>query len=69
VASGRYKSASEALREGALVLQERERERAALDAAIARGLADVETGRLTPASEVFERLDAKYRAMLESKPQ
>lgn len=35
---------------------------AALDEAIARGLADVEAGRVSPADEVFARLKAKYRA-------
>lgn len=34
-----------------------------IDAAIARGLADAEAGRVTPAAEVFDRLEAKYRAM------
>jgi predicted transcriptional regulator len=33
---------------------------AALDEAIARGLADCDAGRVTPADEVFDRLQAKY---------
>lgn len=37
---------------------------AALDAAIARGIADAEAGRTIPADIVFDRLDAKYRAMV-----
>ena len=36
---------------------------AALDASIARGLADAEAGRTEPAQDVFDRLEAKYRAM------
>lgn len=36
-------------------------ELAALDAAIARGLADAEAGRTRPAREVFDRLEARYR--------
>lgn len=38
---------------------------AALDAAIARGLADAEAGHTTPAEDVFKRLEDKYRAMAE----
>lgn len=63
VAKGRYSSKSEVLREGVRLVQEREARLAALDAAIARGLADAEAGRVKPASEVFDRLEAKYRAM------
>jgi len=63
VASGRYNSKSEILREGVRLIQDRETRLAALDAAIARGLADADAGRIKPAAEVFDRLDAKYRAM------
>lgn len=63
VANGRYNSKSEVLREGVRLIQERETRLAALDATIARGLADAEAGRTTPAGEVFDRLEAKYRAM------
>ena len=62
VASGRYNSKSEVLREGVRLVQEREARLATLDAALARGLADAEAGRTTPAAEVFDRLEAKYRA-------
>jgi antitoxin ParD1/3/4 len=34
-----------------------------LDAAIARGTADADAGRVKPADEVFDRLKAKYLAM------
>ena len=61
VASGRYNSKSEVLREGVRLVQEREARLAALDAALARGLADAEAGRTKPADEVFDRLEAKYR--------
>jgi len=61
VKSGRYNSKSEVLREGVRLLQERETRLAALDAAIARGIADAEAGRVKPLGEVFRRLDAKYR--------
>ncbi|CDO34965.1 type II toxin-antitoxin system ParD family antitoxin [Novosphingobium sp. KN65.2] len=63
VATGRYNSKSEVLREGVRLIHERETRLAALDASIARGLTDADAGRTTPANEVFDRLEAKYRAM------
>jgi antitoxin ParD1/3/4 len=62
VASGRYNSKSEVLREGVRLVQERETRLAALDASITRGLADSDTGRTSPADQVFERLKRKYRS-------
>jgi antitoxin ParD1/3/4 len=67
VKSGRYNSKSEVIREGVRLIQERETKLAALDTLIARGLADAETGRLKPADQVFDRLEAKYRAIAASK--
>jgi antitoxin ParD1/3/4 len=67
VATGRYNSKSEVLREGVRLVQEREARLATLDAAIARGLADADAGRVKPVSEVFDRLEAKYRTQMESK--
>lgn len=63
VATGRYNSKSEILREGVRLIQDRETKLVALDASIARGIADADAGRTTPASDIFDRLDAKYRAM------
>lgn len=63
VKNGRYNSKSEVLREGVRLVQEREAALARLDAALARGLADIEAGRTKPADEVFDRLLAKYEAM------
>lgn len=59
VASGRYQSKSEVLREGVRLIQEREARLAALDASIARGLADADAGRVKSSSEVFARLESK----------
>ena len=59
VASGRYHSKSEVLREGVRLIQEREARLTALDAAIARGLDDAEAGRTKPLSDVFDRLEAR----------
>jgi antitoxin ParD1/3/4 len=41
---------------------------ARLDAAIARGLADAEAGRTRPMDEVFDRLVAKYSALMRKPP-
>jgi antitoxin ParD1/3/4 len=67
VASGRYTSKSEVVREGIRLIQEREAARSALDAALARGLAVAEAGRVKPASEVFDRLETKFRMMADAK--
>lgn len=63
VSSGRYGSKSEVLREGVRLIQDREARLAALDAALARGLADIDAGRTKPAKEVFDRLKRKYSDM------
>jgi antitoxin ParD1/3/4 len=63
VDEGRYGSKSEVLREGVRLVQDRETKLAALDASIKRGMADADSGRTKPASDVFDRLEAKYRAM------
>jgi antitoxin ParD1/3/4 len=52
VEAGRYNSKSEVLREGVRLVQDRETRLAALDAAIARGLADKEAGRTAPLEDV-----------------
>ena len=65
VEAGRYGSKSEVLREGIRLIQDRETRLAALDASIARGLADVEAGRTMPADGVFKRLEDKYRTPAE----
>jgi len=63
VATGRYNSKSEVLREGVRLIQDRETRLAALDASITRGLADADAGRTASAEGVFDRLEAKYRAL------
>ena len=42
-----------------------EKRLAALDAALAKGISNAETGRGKPGDEVLERLEAKYKAMAE----
>ena len=66
VKNGRYNSKSEVLREGVRLVQEREAALRRLDAALARGLADVEAGRTRPADEVFAELRARYQAMADA---
>ncbi|WEJ12841.1 type II toxin-antitoxin system ParD family antitoxin [Sinorhizobium prairiense] len=62
VESGRYASASEVVRDGLRLLEEREEQRQtrlqALRAEIAKG---AESGSGIPADEVFDRLEVKYR--------
>jgi antitoxin ParD1/3/4 len=67
VKSGRYNSKSEVLREGVRLVQERETRLAALDAALARGIAAAETGHVKPVGEVFDRLEAKYSALAKTR--
>ncbi|MGE3245161.1 MAG: type II toxin-antitoxin system ParD family antitoxin [Beijerinckiaceae bacterium] len=53
IEKGRYQSKSEVIREGIRLVEEREKQLALIDEALARGLADVEAGRVYPAEEVF----------------
>lgn len=62
VATGRYHSKSEVLREGVRLVQEREAWLAALEASIARGVADADAGQVKPTSEVVDRLEARLQA-------
>jgi antitoxin ParD1/3/4 len=63
LASGRYSDASEVLRDALRLMEERERRLAAFDAAIERGLADIEAGRVHDADAVIEELEARYTRM------
>ena len=69
VKNGRFNNASEVVRAGLRLLEDAEtvseEKLRKLDEAIARGLADAEAGRMKPAEEVFDRLEAKFRTMAE----
>ncbi|GMM92912.1 type II toxin-antitoxin system ParD family antitoxin [Qipengyuania sp. MTN3-11] len=65
VSNGRYNSKSEVLREGVRLIQDREARLAGIEAALARAEEDIAAGRVTPAEEVFDRLEGKYQAMID----
>ncbi len=60
VESGRYGSKSEVLREGVRLVEEREKRLALLDAALERGLADVDAGRTYELEDVLDELMRRY---------
>ena len=60
VESGRYGSKSEVLREGVRLVEEREKRLALLDAALERGLADVDAGRTHSLEDVLDELTRRY---------
>ncbi len=61
--SGRYNNASEVLRDALRLMETRERHLAELDAKVAKGLADIEAGRVHDLDEVIEDLEAELAAM------
>ncbi|WP_158811580.1 type II toxin-antitoxin system ParD family antitoxin [Beijerinckia sp. L45] len=63
VRDGRYESRNDVLREGIRLIEQRENRLASLNAALARGNADADAGRVKPAREVADRLTAKYQRM------
>lgn len=67
VKGGRYGSRSEILREGVRLIHERETRLAALDASIARGIADADSARTAELDVAETAITAKCRAMTEAR--
>lgn len=63
VKAGRYASRDDVLKESLRLLELKERRRAELDAALERGLADVEAGRVIPADDVLAFFENKYASL------
>jgi len=62
IASGRYASREDVLRQGVRLLGEQAKLLARLDHRVAQGLDDVRAGRVEDAEIVFERLISRYEA-------
>lgn len=60
VASGRFHSASDVIVHALKLVRDRARHEAELDAALEKGIADVEAGRDYDLDEVFDELEARY---------
>ena len=63
IQSGRYQSKSEVLREGVRLVQDRERRLALLEAAIAKGLDDVDADRTFALEDVAEELRLRFSSV------
>ncbi len=61
VEAGRYNNASEVVRDGLRMVEDRERRLAALDRAVAEGISAESQGRTMPIEDAAERIKAKIR--------
>ncbi len=66
VATGRYRSQNDVIRQGILLVEEQEKRRAALDSAIEAGISDADTGRVHLAEDVFSELRSRYESLIET---
>lgn len=60
LATGRFASRDDLLREGARIVTEREMLRATLHAKIEQGLADADAGRMVPIEQVMEEMRMRW---------
>lgn len=67
VASGRYNSKSEVLREGIRLVQEREARYTELAAKLQVGMDEIEANKGLAADAVFDELEARYRPIVAKK--
>ncbi len=65
VASGRYQSKNDVIREGILLVEERDKKRVALDRALEIGISDADAGRVHSAEDVFFELRTRYTGRIE----
>jgi antitoxin ParD1/3/4 len=68
LSGGPDNNASAAPRDAPRLKEERERRLATLDASIARGLADIEAGRVHEADDVFQEIEAELAALSDDSP-
>lgn len=66
VASGRYRSASEVVRQGLRELQEREEWKAEVRAKIEEAVESVAAGRVVDGQEFMDRWEARLQAMIDA---
>lgn len=67
VKSGRYESRDAVFKDGVRLLEQREKARRDLDAALARGLAEAKAGLGTPIEDVVAEYEARYAAMVKKR--
>lgn len=66
IASGRFESRQDVLREGVRLIEAEEADWAEVDAGILRGIDDADADRFQSAEAVFERLTKKYKSMAQT---
>jgi antitoxin ParD1/3/4 len=63
IAHGRYHTPSEVVQDALRLMEDREKQLTALDAAIEQGLDDIAAGRVYDADSVFDELDRELAAL------
>jgi antitoxin ParD1/3/4 len=68
MASGHFASKNDLLMEGLRLVEKREKAQDDLEAALQRGIDDMEAGRVHDADEVFDMLEKRFSDMIKSRP-